>query len=156
MAKESSKLSTNTLTHIRESSNKWRNLRIPRWTLTHAIFRELNNTMSNLFDDSWITQNPKESIVLAPEYSMDLSCIIFILNKSHPRHLKTFKLTFLDLIKLLKVVLLVKPSCPDPRQREEINLNFYFHTFLWCHKRFFVGIKDLHKTFLMHHKEVRQ
>ena len=37
------------------------------------------------------------------------------------------------------------PSCPDPVQREEIN--FYFCTSLWCHKRFYEGLKGLHKTF---------
>ena len=35
-------------------------------------------------------------------------------------------------------------SYPDPRRREKINLNFYFHTSLWCLKRFYKG---LHKTF---------
>ena len=36
------------------------------------------------------------------------------------------------------------PSRPDPGQREKINLNFYFHTSLWCLKRFY---ESLHKTF---------
>ena len=39
------------------------------------------------------------------------------------------------------------PSRPDPGQREKINLNFYFHTSLWCLKRFCEGLKGLHKTF---------
>ena len=38
-------------------------------------------------------------------------------------------------------------SYPDPGKREKINLNFYFHTFLWCLKRFYEGLKGLHKTF---------
>ena len=29
----------------------------------------------------------------------------------------------------------------------KINLNFYFHTSLWCLKRFYEGLKGLHKTF---------
>ena len=29
----------------------------------------------------------------------------------------------------------------------KVNLNFYFHTFLWCLKRFYAGLKGLHKTF---------
>ena len=29
----------------------------------------------------------------------------------------------------------------------KIELNFYFHTSLWCHKRFYEGLKGLHKTF---------
>ena len=37
------------------------------------------------------------------------------------------------------------PSCPDPVQREEIK--FYFRTSLWCHKRFYEGLKGLHNTF---------
>ena len=42
------------------------------------------------------------------------------------------------------VLLLVFP--PDPRRREKINVNFYFQTSLWCRKRFYQGLKDLHKT----------
>ena len=41
----------------------------------------------------------------------------------------------------------LNPSRPDPGQREKINLNFYFHTSLWCLKRFYEGL-------LRHHKEV--
>ena len=32
------------------------------------------------------------------------------------------------------------PSHPDPGQRKKINLNFYFHTSLWCLKRFYEGL----------------
>ena len=39
------------------------------------------------------------------------------------------------------------PSRLDPGWRREINLNFYFHTFLWCLKGFYEGLKGLHKTF---------
>ena len=36
----------------------------------------------------------------------------------------------------------------------KIKLNFYFHTSLWCLKRFYEGLKDLYKTFLRHRKEM--
>ena len=39
------------------------------------------------------------------------------------------------------------PSRPNPGQKEKINLSFYFHTSLWCLKRFYKGHKGLHKTF---------
>ena len=39
------------------------------------------------------------------------------------------------------------PSCPNPGRREKIKLNFYFHTSLRCLKRFYEGLKGLHKTF---------
>ena len=39
------------------------------------------------------------------------------------------------------------PYHPNPGRREKINLNFNFHTFLWCLKRFYEGLKGLHKTF---------
>ena len=39
------------------------------------------------------------------------------------------------------------PSRPDPGKREKINLNFYFHTSLWCIKKFYEGRKGLYKTF---------
>ena len=35
----------------------------------------------------------------------------------------------------------------NPEQKEKNNLNFYFHTSLWCFKRFYEGLKGLHKTF---------
>ena len=38
-------------------------------------------------------------------------------------------------------------SCPNPGRREKIKLNFYFHTSFWCLKRFYEGLKGLHKTF---------
>ena len=38
-------------------------------------------------------------------------------------------------------------SHPNPGRREKINLNFYFQTSLWCLKRFYEGLKGLHKTF---------
>ena len=34
-----------------------------------------------------------------------------------------------------------------PGRREKINLNFYFHTSLWCLERFSEGLKDLHEAF---------
>ena len=46
--------------------------------------------------------------------------------------------------------LLLNPSRPNPGRTEEIKLNFYFQTSLWCLKRFYEGfkaIKGLHKTF---------
>ena len=41
----------------------------------------------------------------------------------------------------------VNPSRPNPGQREKIKLTFYFHTSLWSRKRFYEGLKGLHKTF---------
>ena len=41
----------------------------------------------------------------------------------------------------------IKPLHPDPGRRKKINLNFYFDTSLWCLKRFYEGLNDLHKTF---------
>ena len=41
----------------------------------------------------------------------------------------------------------LEPSRPNPGRREKIKLNFYFHISLWCLKRFYKGLKGLHKTF---------
>ena len=38
------------------------------------------------------------------------------------------------------------PSHPNLRQREKINLNFYFHTALWWLKRFYEGLKGENKN----------
>ena len=40
----------------------------------------------------------------------------------------------------------VNASRPNPGRREKINLNFYFHTSLWCLKRFYEGLKGLKGT----------
>ena len=40
-------------------------------------------------------------------------------------------------------VLCISESCIEIK----IKLNFYFHTSLWCLKRFYEGLKGLHKTF---------
>ena len=37
----------------------------------------------------------------------------------------------------------LNPSRPTPGRREKIKLNFYFHTYLWCLKRFYEGLKGL-------------
>ena len=47
---------------------------------------------------------------------------------------------------------ILKLTLPAPRISEsyikiKINLNFYFHTSLWCLKRFYEGLKGLHKPF---------
>ena len=39
------------------------------------------------------------------------------------------------------------PSRPNPGRRGKIKLIFYSHTSFWCFKRFYEGLKDLHKTF---------
>ena len=36
---------------------------------------------------------------------------------------------------------------PNPRRREKIKFNVYFHTSLWCVKRFYEGLEGRHKTF---------
>ena len=41
----------------------------------------------------------------------------------------------------------VNPERPNPGQRKKIKLNFYFHTSSWCLKRYYEGLKGLHKTF---------
>ena len=47
------------------------------------------------------------------------------------------------------------PSRPDPGGKEKIKLNFYFHNFLWCLKKFYEGLKGLHKTFCGTTKSVK-
>ena len=41
----------------------------------------------------------------------------------------------------------INPSCPNPGQRKNIKLSFYFRTYLWCLKRFYEGLKGFYKTF---------
>ena len=37
----------------------------------------------------------------------------------------------------------IKPSRPNPGQREKNTLNFYFQISLWCPKRFYEGLKEV-------------
>ena len=41
----------------------------------------------------------------------------------------------------------INPPSPNHGRREKTNLNFYFHFSFWCLKRFYEGLKGLHKTF---------
>ena len=52
--------------------------------------------------------------------------------------------------------LLAYPSRLNPRRREKINLNFDFHTSLWCLKRFYEGLKGLYKPFEAPQRSVKQ
>ena len=47
---------------------------------------------------------------------------------------------------------IVNLTRPDHGQREKINLNFYFHTSLWCHKGFMKALKAFIKPFEALHK----
>ena len=42
-------------------------------------------------------------------------------------------------------VLTINPFPTDPGRREKFNLDFYFHTSLWCLKSFYEDLKGLHK-----------
>ena len=47
-----------------------------------------------------------------------------------------------------KVLLTLNVPCISKSCVEiKIKLNFYFHTSLWCLKRFYEGLKGIHKTF---------
>ena len=45
------------------------------------------------------------------------------------------------------------PCISDSSIKVKINLNFYFHTSLWCLKRFYEGLKGFHKSFRGNLKE---
>ena len=62
---------------------------------------------------------------------------------------RTYFLQVFFTYKILKIQQInnINPSRPNPRQREKINLNFYFHTSLWCLKRFYERLKGLIKRF---------
>ena len=50
-------------------------------------------------------------------------------------------------LKHVLTILTLSSSCiSESCIKIKINLNFYFHT-LWCLKRFYEGLKRLHKTF---------
>ena len=48
---------------------------------------------------------------------------------------------------ILTLQIPINPSRPNLGWREKINLIFYFYTSLWYLKKFYEGVKGLHKTF---------
>ena len=48
---------------------------------------------------------------------------------------------------LIHAKYILKLPVPIPDEKKKIKLNFYFHTSLWCLKKFYKGLKGLHKTF---------
>ena len=56
-------------------------------------------------------------------------------------------LDFINKMKYVRQLGSFNPSRPDPGRTEKINLNFYFHTSLWCFKRFYEGLKGFDKIF---------
>ena len=51
-------------------------------------------------------------------------------------------------MRLVMMVLTLKdPFISESCIEIKIELSFYFHTSLWCLKRFYEGLKGLHKTF---------
>ena len=53
----------------------------------------------------------------------------------------------IGLIKLRSKLTLPSPCIFKSSIKIKINLDFYFHTSFWCFKRFYEGLKGLHKTF---------
>ena len=51
-----------------------------------------------------------------------------------------------QILNLWRAVLTLPAPCIS-ESYVKINLSFYFHTSLWCLKRFYEGLKGLHKTF---------
>ena len=54
---------------------------------------------------------------------------------------------FQSFLKSVPGIPLFNSSRPNLGRREKIKLNFYFHTSLWCLKRFYESFKGLRKTF---------
>ena len=53
-----------------------------------------------------------------------------------------------DCLQILQLILTLPAPCISKGGiKIKVNVNFYFHTTLWCLKRFYEGLKGLHKTF---------
>ena len=48
----------------------------------------------------------------------------------------------------------LNPDSPNPKRGTKLKVNFSFHIFCGNLKRFYEGLKGLHKTFLRYNKEV--
>ena len=66
-------------------------------------------------------------------------------------HFMAFSLQVFAINKLLSLNF----SRSDPGQSDKINLNFYFHTFWSCFKRFLKALKDFIKLFQAPQRSVK-
>ena len=69
----------------------------------------------------------------------------FLHSISSLEHTKDIVSTFIK--DLQKILALSASYISENYFKIKINLNFYFRTSLWCLRRFYGGLKDLHKTF---------
>ena len=69
------------------------------------------------------------------------------LRQLHFKKMRLISLVFCMLIEIQKrLIMILTLPVPVPDEEKKISLNFYFHTSLWCLKRFYGGLEDL-KTF---------
>ena len=71
--------------------------------------------------------------------------LYFLHSISSLEHTKDIVSTFIK--DLQKILALPASYISENYFKIKINLNFYFRTSLWCLRRFYGGLKDLHKTF---------
>ena len=71
--------------------------------------------------------------------------LYFLHSISSLEHTKDIVSTFIK--DLQKILALSASYISENYFKIKINLNFYFRTSLWCLRRFYGGLKDLHKTF---------
>ena len=71
--------------------------------------------------------------------------LYFLHSISSVEHTKDIVSTFIK--DLQKILALSASYISENYFKIKINLNFYFRTSLWCLRRFYGGLKDLHKTF---------
>ena len=64
--------------------------------------------------------------------------------KTQNKHTQMTEGTVKSNLPLIVIKVFVNKFRPGPGQRQKINLNFYFHTSLWCFNRFHEGLKDLY------------
>ena len=70
--------------------------------------------------------------------------LYFLHSISSLEHTKDIVSTFIK--DLQKILALSASYISENYFKIKINLNFYFRTSLWCLRRFYGGLKDLHKT----------
>ena len=68
------------------------------------------------------------------------------MQERHERTDENVNQAFKDLDALIEKVTKISDS-PLTLIFDDVNLNFYFHTSLWCLKRFYENLKNLHKIF---------
>ena len=111
-----------------------------RWKKPFILHNFCHPTISSLYSTKkWLSRSNRKDF--GKRFSQLISISIPPENVRKPGFLTFFRGYRIEILAWNGLTLL------DRGKSEKINVNFYFHISWWCFKRFYEGLKCLHKTF---------